>query len=204
MDLAPPAPPEPARAGVPSGPVPLTLRQAGVAAALILAVALATSLLLPVVAALQARFVVPPGAVVVGRASFLPADGWAVVETRQDAVVLARAGTSMLVRYDASASPVSDPAGTALGSLQDLAARTVQEAPDVRVVGGVRSFSTTTQDPGYLQALASPGTNGVLAVVGGEDAQVVVEAAGPSTSFAPLFGQVGEMVTGLRLQEGAS
>ncbi len=41
-------------------------------------------------------------------------------------------------------------------------------------------------------------------MVGGEDAQVVVEAAGPSTSFAPLFGQVGEMVTGLRLQEGAS
>ncbi len=204
--LARPGPP------APGGPIPLTLRQAGIAAALVLAVALATSLLLPVAAAVQARRVVPPGAVVVGGASFLPADGWGVVESGPDAVVLARAGSKMLVRYDEDGDGGGDP----LVSLRALADRTAAAAPQVRPVGGVRTFRTVTEDVGYLQAFASPGTTGALAVVARAPAegaaagtaagpQVLVEAVGPATSFAPLSGQVSEMVAGMRLlrQDGS-
>jgi hypothetical protein len=196
---------DPVEPGVVGGPLPLTLRQAGIAAALILVVALGASLLLPVAAAVEARRIVPPGAVVVGRASFLPADGWVVVESAQDAAVVARAGTRMLVRYQPASSSgsrtTSEAAQAARSQLRTLTDTARQGSPEVAAIGGVRAFQTTTEDPGFLQALASPGTTGALAVVGGRTADVVVQAAGPATSFAPLSGQVAEMVTGLRLQE---
>jgi hypothetical protein len=185
--------------GPPGGPLPLTLRQAGLAAAAVVAVALVVSLALPVAAALGARRIVPPGAVVVGEASLLPADGWVVADrsAEGDAVLLARAGTQLLVRYETGS-------GDPLAALADLTRATAQEAPELGAVGGVRTFTTVTDDRGYLQAIASPGTTGALAVVAGERARVLVQAAGPATSFSPLSGQVGEMVTGIRLREGDS
>jgi hypothetical protein len=190
---------EPARPGVPGGPLPLTMRGAGLAAALVLVVGLGVSLLLPVAAAIEARRVVPPGAVVVGRASFLPADGWVVTSggTGQDEVVVSRAGTQMLVRYQGSAA---DPVAT----LRRLLGTAASQDPDLRTVGGARTFTTPSQDAGVLQPFASAGSTGAVAVVGGEESAVLVEAVGPATSFAPLFGQVGEMVTGIRLQEGGA
>jgi len=186
---------------VPGGPIPLTTRQAGIAAAAVLAVALAVSLLLPGAAALQARSTVPPGAVVVGRVSFLPADGWVVVRSAPDAVLIARAGTQLLVSYQPSAAEL-DPVTT----LRTLERQLAQEEGQTRAVGGVRTFQTVTGERGYLQAYASPGTTGALGVVPVQepDAAVLIRAAGPATSFSPLSGEVAEMITGLRLRAGGA
>jgi hypothetical protein len=197
---APEAPPGSSRpARLPGGPIPLTLRQSAIAAILVLAVGLGTALLTPVAAALSAQRVTPPGAVVVGRAAVLPAAGWAIEDRDATGVLLSRAGARMVVRW-AAGTPQGDPQQ----DLSALAAATQQNLPEARSLGGVRQFTTPTNDQGYLAPFAAPGSTGAIALVRSPQGEARVQALAPSTTFASLSDEIVGMITGIRVLRAGS
>jgi hypothetical protein len=184
---------------LPGGPIPLTLRQSAIAAILVLAVGLGTALLTPVAAALSAQRVTPPGSVAVGRARVLPAAGWAIEDQDATGVLLSRAGARMVVRWVAG-TPQGDPQQ----DLSALAAATQQNLPEARSLGGVRRFSTPTNDQGYLAPFAAPGSTGAIALVRSTQGEARVQALAPSTTFASLSDEIVGMITGIRVLRAGS
>jgi hypothetical protein len=184
---------------IPGGPLTLTLRQSAVAAVLVLAVGLGTALLTPVAAAVSAQRVTPPGAVTVGPASVLPADGWTVEDRDSTAVLLTRAGARMVVRW-VPGTPQADPEQ----SLTALAEETKQALPDARSFGGVREFATPSGDPGFLAPFAAPGSTGAIALVRSSEGQVTVQALASATTFASLSDEIVGMITDIRVLRGGS
>jgi hypothetical protein len=197
---APEAPPGTARpARLTGGPLPLTLRQSAIAALLVLAVGLGTALLTPVAAAVSARRVTPPGAVVVGHAAVVPASGWAVEDRDATGVLLSRAGARLVVRWVAGA-PQADPQQ----DLSSLAAATQQALPTARSFGEVRRFTTPSSDQGYLAPFAAPGSTGAVALVRSAQGEATVQALAPATTFASLSEEILGMITGIRVVRGGS
>ena len=183
----------------PGGPLPLTVRQSAVAAILALVVGLGAALLTPIAAAFQASRVVPPGAVVVGQASVLPAPGWTVEQRAADAVLLTRSGAQVVVHW-APGAPPADPAE----SLGALAAATQRLVPEARSFGSPRRFTSPSGEPGYLAPFAAPGSTGAIAIVVGRQGQAHVQALAPSTTFASLADDVLGMITGIRIVDRGS
>jgi hypothetical protein len=170
-----------------------------VAAVLVLAVGLGTALLTPVAAALSAQRLTPPGAITVGQAAVIPADGWVIEDRDSTAVLLTRAGARMVVRWVPGA-PQADPQ-QALGA---LAATTQEALPGARSFGGVRQFSTPSSDPGYLAPFAAPGSTGAIALVRSTEGQVTVQALASATTFGSLSDEIVGMITGIRIRRGGS
>jgi hypothetical protein len=187
---------DPAR--VPGGPLPLTMRQSAVAAIVVLALGLGAALLTPVAAAVEARRVTPPGAVVAGQAAVLPAEGWTVESQDAGAVLLSRAGARMLVRWQPGTPP--DPST----GLSSLAKSTQNDVPDASQFGGVRQFTTPSGDPGYLAPFAAPGSTGAIALVRSADGEVTVQALAPSTTFSAVSDDLLSMITSIRIRRGGA
>ena len=185
-------------APVPGGPLPLTMRQSAVAAVVVLVLGLGAALLTPVAAAFEARRVTPPGAVVAGQASLIPAPGWAVEQQDTGAVLLSRAGARMLVRWQPGVPP--DPSA----GLSSLARTTRQDVPDASQFGGVRQFSTPSGDPGYLAPFAAPGSTGAIALVRSTEGEATVQALAPSTTFSAVSDDLISMITSIRIRRGGT
>jgi hypothetical protein len=173
------------------------MRQSAIAAIVVLVVGLGVALLTPLAAAVEARRHTPPGGVVAGQATILPADGWIVEEKTTDAVLLNDAGARMLVQWRPGAPP---DAQTALSS---LAQATTGSAPDAVRFGGARQFVTPTGDTGYLEPFAAPGSTGAIAVVLSSQGEATVQALAPSTTFSQVADEIVSMITGLRIRRGS-
>ena len=193
---ASPVAPVPAR--VPGGPLPLTMRQSAVAAVVVLVLGLGAALLTPVAAAIEARRVTPPGAVVAGQAAVLPAPGWTVEAQDGGTVLLSRAGARMLVRWQPGTPP--DPSA----GMSALAKSTQVDVPDASQFGGVRQFSTPTGDPGYLAPFAAPGSTGAIALVRSAEGEATVQALAPSTTFSAVSDDLISMITSIRIRRGGA
>jgi hypothetical protein len=190
------APARPSR--LPGGPLPLTMRQSAVAAIVVLVVGLGAALGTPIGAALEARRVTPPGSIRAGQAVILPAAGWTLQTRQTNAVLLTRGGAELVVRWEPGTPP--DPQT----AMNGLAAATEQAVPGARGFGGVRRFTTPSNDPGYLEPFAAPGTTGEIAVVQASNGQAVVQAVAPSTTFGSVSDDLRSMITGIRVQRGTS
>jgi hypothetical protein len=175
------------------------MRQAAVAAVIILVVGLGAALLTPIAAAVEARHVTPPGSVTAGPVVVLPAPGWTVQAQQANAVLLSRGGAQMIVRWQPG-TPPSPQAGLAA-----LEAATRQAVPDARAFGGARQFSSPSGDPGYLEPFAAPGSTGAIGlVVSTTPAGVALaQALAPSTTFSQVSDDVITMITGLRVRRGS-
>ena len=178
---------------LPTGPVPLTLRQAYAATAIILAGTLLIGSGLPVLARSIAGLAVPPVAIVFGTAAMIPADGWEVTDTTEVSVRLTRGGVWLqMTSLDAEGK-------SATARVLDLVDDMQEAYPTLTVASQPRPFFTPTNAQGQLTALAGTTQTALVASVVGGGQAVDVSSLGESTQFGDAVSDIEEMIESIRL-----
>lgn len=181
-----------------TGPMPLS-RTAGWAwAAFVLLGTMVFSLLIPTAATRWSAVAVPPGAVVFGEASVIPAEGWSVTSETVTSVTLSNGGVSAVFR-----SLPADGKSAAL-RVADLAEDTRARTTALTVESQPHPFSTPGRTPGQLIALAGTNQTGLVASVVDGPQAVDVVAVGELTQFGEAVSDIQQMLESIRIRSGVS
>ncbi len=178
-----------------SGPIPLSVPAAVLWALGILSGTLFFGFGLPVLASRIAEVTVPPGAIVFGYASVIPAQGWTQTSATASSVTLDNNGVWITFR---SVSAQGESAAARAVGLSDQMRLTY---PQLTVASDPSPFWTPTQSQGQLIALAGTSQTAIVASVVEAGQAVDVESLGESTQFGEAVADIESMMESIRILE---
>ncbi len=192
-EAPPPIPVDSGLTPLSSGPLPLSRRAALWAAAGVFFGTLFLGVGLPLLATRVADVRVPPGALVFGNASIIPAEGWSQAERTETSITLEQAGVWITFRS------LPSPEQTAAQRVQVLSDRMQGESPQLAGVSDPVPFTTPTKDVGQLIALASATQTALVASVVDSGDAVDTESLGEAKQFGEVIDEVQGMIESIRI-----
>lgn len=193
VDASGPAPPLTGLTPLSSGPLRLSLIGGWLWALVVLSGTLFIGYGLPRIAGGVAQVTVPPGALVFGSASVLPAEGWTVAQRSPFAVALDNKG--VVVTFTSAPAAGQSAAVRALSVAGEMRAK----YPQLTVSSELQPFTTAVGDAGQLTALAGTSQTGIAASIVQAGQAVDVESLGQSTQFGESINDIEDMLDSVRI-----
>lgn len=193
VDVPQPAQPLTGLTPLSSGPLPLSRLAGWVWAAVVLFGTLFFGFGLPLIAGNVSKVTVPPGALVFGSGSVVPADGWTVAQRTPFTVTLDNKGVA--VTFTSSPAEGESAAVRALAVAQQMR----RTYPQLTVSSALQPFTTDSGDPGQLTAVAGISQTGIAASIVRAGQAVDVESLGQTTQFGESIIDIEAMLNSVRI-----
>lgn len=192
VDVPQPAPPLTGLTPLSSGPLPLSGLAGWWWAAVVLLGTVSFGYGLPLIADNVAKVTVPPGSVVFGSASVIPAEGWTVVQRTAFSVKLDNRG--VVITFTSVPAAGQSAAVRALAVAQEMR----RTYPQLTVTSALQPFTTAAGDAGQLAALAGPDQTAIAASIVQAGQAVDVSSLGQATQLGESISVIEEMLDSVR------